>query len=150
MSNLLIVYHSHTGNTEAMAKAIAESAASAGAKVTLKKVSETSPDELLKCDTVVFGSPNEFGRMCGLMQDFFERTWLTVANQPGSVKYTAFTSSGSTQRTALESIESAVNAINRNKPFKFNLVTEGICGVRAQQNEAIAACREFGKKIASM
>jgi flavodoxin len=150
MSSLLIIYHSHTGNTEAMAKAISDSATASGAKVTMKKALEASPDDLTKYDVVIFGSPNEFGRMCGLLQDFFERTWLSTGNNPGNVKYTAFTSGGSSQRTALESIENTLNSINRNKPLKFTRICDGVCGVRAQQSEALAACRELGKKIATL
>ena len=148
MSNLLIVYHSHTGNTEAMAKAVADGAISAGAKVTLRKAVEAAPEDLLKCDAVIFGSPNEFGRMCGLLQDFFERTWLSAANSPGNIKYAAFTSGGSAQKTALESIENTLNSFNRNKPLKFTRICEGVCGIRAQQADALDTAREFGKKIA--
>ena len=148
MSNLLIVYHSHTGNTEAMAKAVADGAISAGARVTLRKADEAAPEELLKCDTVIFGSPNEFGRMCGLLQDFFERTWLSADHSPGNIKYAAFTSGGSSQRTALECIENTINSFNRRKPLKFTKISEGICGVREQRTEALAAAHEFGKKIA--
>jgi flavodoxin len=150
MSNLLIIYHSHTGNTDAMANAIAESATAAGAKVTVKKVAEAAPEDLLKYDAVIFGSPNEFGRMCGLLQDYFERAWLTVAEKPGSVKYAAFTNGGSPQRTAIESIEGALAGFNRNKQLKFTKIAEGVVGIRAQQNETLAACREFGKKIATL
>ena len=150
MSDLLIVYHSHTGNTDAMAKAIAESATAAGANVTIKKVAEAAPEDLLKYDAVIFGSPNEFGRMCGLLQDYFERAWLTVANSPGNVKYAAFTNGGSPQRTAFESIEAIAASFNRNKPMKFTKIAEGVVGIRGQQNETLAACREFGKKVATL
>jgi flavodoxin len=150
MSDLLIIYHSHTGNTDVMAKAIAESASAAGAKVTIKKVVEAAPEDMLKYDAVIFGSPNEFGRMCGLLQDYLERAWLTVAEKPGNVRYAAFTNGGSPQRTALESLENALAEFNRNKQLKFTKFAEGVVGIRAQQNETLAACREFGKKIASL
>jgi flavodoxin len=150
MSNLLILYHSHTGNTEVMARTIAESATAAGARVTLKKVSEATPEDLLKFNAIIFGSPNEFGRMCGLLQDYLERTWLSVANSPASISYAAFTSGGSSQRTALESIEGALAGFNRNKPMKFTKIADGVVGVRAQLNETLLACREFGQKIANL
>lgn len=148
MSNLLIIYHSHTGNTAAMAKAVAEGANLAGAKVTLKKADEAAPEDLLRYDAVIFGSPNEFGRMCGLLQDFFERTWLSADNSPGNIKYSAFTSGGSSQRTALECIENTINSFNRRKPLKFTKVCDGICGVREERIESLTTAREFGKKIA--
>ena len=80
----------------------------------------------------------------------FRGAWLTVAEKPGNVKYAAFTSGGSPQRTALESIENALAGFNRNKPLKFTKIAEGVVGIRAQPNETLAACREFGKTIAKI
>ena len=61
MKNLLIVYHSQSGNTEAMAKAIAEGARAAGADVALKKAVEANAADILNCDAVAIGTPNYFG-----------------------------------------------------------------------------------------
>jgi flavodoxin len=150
MADILIIYHSHTGNTEVMARIIAESAINTGARVTVKKVADAAPGDLLKYDIVVFGSPNEFGRMCGLLQDFLERTWLTVADNTANIKYAAFTSGGSSQRTALESIEGALAGFNRNKLMKFSRIADGVVGIRAQTDETLRACREFGRTIAAL
>jgi multimeric flavodoxin WrbA len=150
MANILVIYHSQTGNTDAMAKAFSEEATRAGASVTLKRALEANPDDMLRYDIVVFGSPNCFGRMCGLIQDFFERAWAGVGNNAGNIKYTAFTSGGSTQRTALESIDNVVAGFNRMKPLKFTKVVDGIVGSSREQSQALAACRELGKKIAAL
>jgi NAD(P)H dehydrogenase (quinone) len=56
--NILIVYHSETGNTERLAQAVAEGAASAdGVKVLLKSVSDVSEKDLLNADAIIVGSP---------------------------------------------------------------------------------------------
>ncbi len=57
MAKLSIVFWSQTGNTEAMANAIAESAASAGADVELKNVSEADREQVLASDVIVLGCP---------------------------------------------------------------------------------------------
>ena len=47
MSRMAVIYWSMTGNTEAMANAIAEGAAGAGAEVDVKQVCDTTVDEAL-------------------------------------------------------------------------------------------------------
>ena len=54
---LAIVYWSGTGNTEAMANAMAEGAKEAGAAVDLLSVDEFNVDKLADFDGVLFGCP---------------------------------------------------------------------------------------------
>ena len=56
---VLVVYDSLTGNTEKIAKAVAEGAASVdGVDVDVKKIGEPFPvTDLANADGVVFGSP---------------------------------------------------------------------------------------------
>ena len=56
--NVLVIYDSKSGNTEKMAHAIAEGAASEGAEVIVKKIGEPFPlTKLVETDVVVLGSP---------------------------------------------------------------------------------------------
>jgi NAD(P)H dehydrogenase (quinone) len=56
--HVLIVYHSETGNTEAMANAVAEGARSVDdVIVTLKPVSEIQMEDLTNADAIIVGSP---------------------------------------------------------------------------------------------
>jgi flavodoxin short chain len=57
MKKLLIAYWSSSGNTETMAKQIAESAKSGGAEVTLKTIGETTPEMVKNADVLAFGCP---------------------------------------------------------------------------------------------
>ena len=57
MSKAAIVYWSATGNTEAMARAIAEGGKEAGAEVTLQSVSDVDAAALLSADLLAFGCP---------------------------------------------------------------------------------------------
>jgi len=58
MSKIAIVYWSGTGNTEAMANAVAEGAQSAGATVTKFTASEFSPSMMDEFDAIAFGCPS--------------------------------------------------------------------------------------------
>ena len=57
MKKIAVVYWSGTGNTEAMAKAVAEGAESAGAQVTLLTPDKVNASELSACDAIGFGCP---------------------------------------------------------------------------------------------
>ena len=52
MSNVLVVYWTATGNTQAMAVKVAE-----GAKADLKEISEIAPEDALKYEKIAFGCP---------------------------------------------------------------------------------------------
>jgi NAD(P)H dehydrogenase (quinone) len=56
--NVLIVYHSETGNTRQMAEAVAEGAGSVeGVHVFLKTTAETDEEDLLNAHAIIVGSP---------------------------------------------------------------------------------------------
>ena len=94
MTKVLVLYYSSYGHIEAMAQAVAEGAASAGAEVTVKRVPElvpddvaqasgikldqaapvATPDELADYDAIVFGTPTRFGNMAAQMRNFLDQT----------------------------------------------------------------------------
>ena len=57
MSKMYVVYWSMSGNTEAMAKAIAEGGKKGGAEVTLWQVSDVDTAALLGGDLLALGCP---------------------------------------------------------------------------------------------
>ena len=57
MSKVAIVYWSGTGNTEAMADAVAEGAKGAGAEVSVFNVTDFSADKVDEFDAIAFGCP---------------------------------------------------------------------------------------------
>jgi len=63
MAKMLIIYHSRGGATQRMAELVGEGASGAGATVTIKKVQDTKPEDLLEYDAIVMGSPTYYGHM---------------------------------------------------------------------------------------
>ena len=57
MSKMAVIYWSMSGNTQAMAEAIAEGARGAGAEVDLMQVSEVSVDQALSYPLLALGCP---------------------------------------------------------------------------------------------
>jgi NAD(P)H dehydrogenase (quinone) len=75
--NVLITYHSVTGNTEKMAQGVAEGAKKvSGANVTLKKVSDVTAEDLLAANALIVGSPVYYTSMSGEVKTFFDNWFL--------------------------------------------------------------------------
>jgi len=70
---VLVTYHSLSGNTEQMAEAVAEGVKSVpGAAVTMKRVGEVTAEDLFSCDAVIVGSPVYWSNMSGEVKTFFD------------------------------------------------------------------------------
>ena len=142
MIKLLIVYESRTGNTEAMAKAVQEGALSAGASVSLKKAAETTSDDLLSCDAVIFGTPNYFDYMAGTIKDLWDRTHYAVKGKADNKPYAAFSSAGAGGKGALDSIDSMCSHLRLKEAAK------GIIAKGKPSPEVLEECKQQGKKMA--
>ena len=93
MPKVLVVYYSRTGNTEKMARQIAETVAEDGLDVECKSVAETSVDDLLAADGIVMGSPTYYGTMCSELKKLIDDSVEYHGRLEGKVG-AAFTSSG--------------------------------------------------------
>jgi NAD(P)H dehydrogenase (quinone) len=90
---VLVTYDSGTGNTAAMAEEVAEGARAGGAEVVVKRVEETSLDDLLAADCIMVGSPTYYGQMSAKVKDLFDRSVKVHRRLEGKVG-AAFTSVG--------------------------------------------------------
>lgn len=59
--SVLVAFHSQTGNTEAMADAVAEGAGGDGVTVTVKRIGDVEKEDLDASDAVALGSPVHMG-----------------------------------------------------------------------------------------
>lgn len=123
---ILIVYYSLYGHVQALVKAAAEGAASAGAEVTIKRVPETlpqnviemmgaaeaqkaqagvpvcTPEDLAAADGIIFAAPTRFGNMCGQMRQFLDATGGLWAKGALTGKVGAAMTSSATQHGGQE------------------------------------------------
>jgi NAD(P)H dehydrogenase (quinone) len=74
---VLVTYHSMSGHTAELAKAVASGAEGAGAEVTLRPVGDVKCAELLQSDGLVVGSPVYWSNMAGEVKSFFDR-WTSA------------------------------------------------------------------------
>lgn len=137
---ILLLYYSTSGNTDALAKAVADGARSL-AQISFKRVDHATVQDLITGDGVAFGSPNYFGYMAGQMKDFFVKAWSVRNNVAGKVAV-CFTSGGGTSNSALLSIEGMMNS------FKLEKVVDGVRSSRKPSDQDLEKRRELGKKLA--
>jgi len=74
MPKLLILYYSRTGNTEKLAKEVAEGVKTGGVAVTLKMITEATPEEAVGYDGIVMGSPVYYGSMSAECKKFLDES----------------------------------------------------------------------------
>lgn len=107
MKHLLIVYHSQSCRTEALAHAVWRGATAAeidGVEVRLKWAAEADLSDLTWADGVIFGSPENFGYLSGGMKDFLDRTFYPAQGLVDGLPYTAFVSAGNDGTGALRAL----------------------------------------------
>jgi len=63
MSKALIIYYSRSGNTKKMAELISEGIKKEEVEAAVRDVKDVTPEDLLKCDGLVIGSPTYYGSM---------------------------------------------------------------------------------------
>jgi len=140
MVKILVLYYSTTGNTETLAKAVADGAKPT-TEVTTKRVDHATAYDLITADGAAFGSPNYFGYMAGLMKDYFDKAWSVRTQVAGKVAV-AFTSGGGSSNSALLSLENMFNS------FKLEKAAEGVVSSRKPSEQDLEKCRALGKALA--
>ena len=121
MAKVLIIYHSQTGNTEEMAKAVAEGARSvAGTDVVLRRAFDANAEDLIGCNAVAFGTSTNFAYISGGLKDFFDRSLIQCQDKTTDKPYCTFTSSGMGKRKALDVLDGICSA------YKLKKADEGI------------------------
>ena len=140
MPKVLIVYYSHTGNTEKMAKAIAEGVGTVqGVEVELK--SYESPEKLVNFDAILIGVPTYHHNMTNNIKNFLEEIAFYNVDLKDKIG-TAFGSygwSGEAPRLVLEVMK---------YKFKMNVIEPPLLIKYVPDKNGIDKCKELGMKIA--
>lgn len=151
-AKVLIVFQSKTGNTEAMAKAVAAGVSRAGLDVSLKKLEETSVDDLLEPDGIIIGSPTYFAGTTAEVKRFIDESikhWGKLEGKAGA----AFCSSGDLGGGNETAVLDILRAF-----LVHGMVIQGYrsgghygpVSVGAPNKERLETCEAFGVKFARL
>ena len=142
MPKILIIYYSHTGNTEKMAEAIAEGAKSVqGVEVELKRHGSTWG--LADFDAILIGAPTYQHRMTSNISKFLEEIAFQNINLKGKigVAFGSYGWSGEAPRLVLEVME---------HKFEMKTLKTPLLAKYTPDENSLEECRKLGKKVAEM
>ena len=149
---MLVVYDSRSGNTEAMAYAVAEGVESEGVEVEVKKVDEASVDELPEVDGIILGSPVYYGLPSAKIKEFIDASVKYHGKLDGKVGG-AFASSGGTHTGAETTIIALTEAL-----LVHGMVVQGTSGTNHYGAASVGVpdeddsnnCRKMGVRLAKL
>ena len=144
MKNLLIAYHSQSGNTQALASAVAEgSGQESAANIRLKTAFKTDLDDLLWAHGLLFGTPENFGTMSGALKDFFDRTFYPAQPYKLNLPYAIFISAENDGTGAVREIDRIALG------YPLRKITEPLIVKGEVYSSDIQAAQEFGLAMAA-
>lgn len=144
--HLLIVYHTQTGHTRALAEAACQGAADElieDVEVRLRQARAAGPEDLLWAHGLLLGTPENFGYMSGGMKDFLDRTFYPVEGRIQSLPYAIFISAGNDGSGALRAIRRIAGG------YPLREVQEPIIARGEVDASHLEACRELGMTLAA-
>ena len=107
MKHLLVVYHSQSGRTRQLVKALCDGAAALAEEVELRclHAPDAGLDALLWADAIVIASPENFGTLSGLVWDFFNRSYYPAEGLTVGKAWALLISAGNDGRGAVQAAQ---------------------------------------------
>ncbi|WMJ79447.1 flavodoxin [Clostridium sp. MB40-C1] len=141
MKKINIIYWSGTGNTEAMAKAIAEGAKGDETEVKLINVGEASVDDVINADAVALGCPSMGQEVLeeAEMEPFVESIESKVQGKKMALFGSYGWGDGEWMRNWVERMEGAGADL---------IEDEGLMANNEPNDEDIQKCKEVGQMLA--
>ncbi len=139
MSKIAVVFWSGTGNTEAMANAVAEGVKSAGAEVSVMVCTDFSSEQVKDFDAIAFGCPAMGNEV--LEEYDFQPMFDTCVSALSGKRIALFGSYGWGNGEWMSNWENVCGEAGA------NLVCESVTCLEAPDNAAVEACRALGAAL---
>lgn len=139
MSKVAVVYWSSSGNTEAMANAVAEGAKAAGADVSVFETGDFSADKIADFDALAFGCPAMGDEV--LEETEFEPLFSECEDKLEGKKAALFGSYGWGDGQWMREWE------ERCKDHKIQLAAESVICQEEPDEDGVEKCRALGKAL---
>lgn len=141
---LLIVYHTQSGNTGQLAAAVLRGAQQvAETETRLLRAFDARTEDLLACDGLLLGTPENFGYMSGALKDFFDRTYYPCEGKLNGLPYAVFVSAGNDGTGAVREIGRIANG------YGWKQVNEALIVRKAITAADLEACEALGEAMAT-
>ena len=142
--HLLIVYHSQTGHTRTMARAVLRGARRMPEVETrLKMALRAGLDDLLWAHGLLLGTPENFGYMSGALKNFLDRTYYPAQGKVSGLPYAVFISAGNDGAGTIASIERIATG------YRWKRIAPPLLIVGEPTDAALTQARELGMTMAA-
>lgn len=136
---LLIVWHSRTGASRAMAAAAAHGG---GAAARLIAADAARPEDFLAARGYLFVGPENLGALSGAMKDMFDRCYYPLLGRIAGRAYASVIAAGSAGQSAEAQLDRIVTG------WRLRRVMPGlIVNTNAQTAEEILAQKQIDKQV---
>jgi len=149
---ILVAYYSRSGNTKAMAQAIADGVKKENVTVALQDIKDISVDSLLDYEGLVFGSPTYYGSMAGELKTLFDES-VKLHGKLSDRIGGAFASAGMMGGGGETTIMSIVQAMLVHGMVVIGdarMQHYGPLSIGKPDGNVIETCTKYGQKIAQL
>jgi len=152
VNRMIVLYHSRTGNTEKMAKAVAEGAAATGLEVATAKAEGFKAERLKDYAAIVVGSPTYYGGMAAEVKKLLDesvRIHGALEGKVGGAFATSANLGGGNETTVMDILQAML---------VHGMVVQGThagghygpVAIGAPDARALEECRGLGRRMAKL
>jgi len=114
-----------------------------GVAVIVRDALEATPEDLLECDGIMLGTPENFGYMSGAMKMFFETIYYPCLEQTQGLPYAVFIRAGNDGQGALSSMTRIITGL------RWREVAPPVIIAGEFASDRLGECRELGTAVAA-
>jgi NAD(P)H dehydrogenase (quinone) len=142
---VLILYYSGSGNTQRMAKAIAEAMRTSAMNITVETVGKFDTSLLPNYDGIVLGSPTYFSNMAWQVKKMIDESIVHYGSGKLKGKVAGIFTSAGTMKDGRDCLKMLEIALGHHHGMKL---VEGILRVDGESGKEVEKkCQEYGKKL---
>jgi len=146
---VLVIWHSRTGASEAMARAAADNPNSV-----LIRAEDVSIDDLIQASGYIFVCPENLASMSGAMKEMFDRSYYSVLGKIEGRPFASIIAAGSDGQGAQRQLDRIATGWRLKRVAEEMVVnfeaqtSEAILAPKVVQSKTLKACREMGSGMA--
>jgi NAD(P)H dehydrogenase (quinone) len=143
--NVLTLYYSRSGNTQKVAKTVAEAMRLCGMNVTIEEAEKFDVSRLPNYDCIVLGSPTYFSNMAWQVKKVVDESIVHYGGGRLKGKVAGIFTSAGTMKDGRDCLKMLEVALGYHHGMK---VVEGFLRVDGEtEKEVEKRCQEYGKKL---
>lgn len=145
MKTLLLVFHTPSQNTQAMADAMTQAVSAAeldNLQIILKSPLQANQDDVLACDGIILGTTENLGYMSGALKYFFDRIYYPCLEIKQGLPVAAVVRAGHDGTGTCRALQTILTGL------RWRWVQEILVCKGPWQDEFIAQCQELAQGMA--